>query len=80
MTGEQRLDLDQPGPWIDVGACTGCGLCVRVCPTGALVLDRGRAVVARPEACNYSGYCEQVCPEMAIARPFEIVLVEPAGE
>jgi bidirectional [NiFe] hydrogenase diaphorase subunit len=34
-------DLDRP--WGESQNCTGCGKCVQVCPTGALV-TKGRAV------------------------------------
>jgi bidirectional [NiFe] hydrogenase diaphorase subunit len=30
-------------PWGDAASCTGCGKCVQVCPTGALV-EKGQAV------------------------------------
>jgi len=32
------------------------------------------AIVARPEACDYSGLCEMICPRQAIQRPFEVVV------
>lgn len=64
-------------PIIDPQKCNGCGLCVRVCPTKALDLRYGKAIVANPPVCAYSGLCEAVCPTQAITRPFEIVI---AGE
>jgi NAD-dependent dihydropyrimidine dehydrogenase PreA subunit len=51
-------------------------LCVHACPTKALALREGKAVVANPLACEYSGLCEVVCPTQAITRPFEIVMAE----
>jgi ferredoxin len=65
---------DRPIPQIDPQKCNGCELCVRVCPTKALELRDGKAVVANPLACEYSGLCEAVCPTQAITRPFEIVV------
>lgn len=65
---------DRPIPIIDTGQCDGCGLCVHACPTGALELLDGKAVVADPLACEYLGLCEAVCPVQAISRPFEIVI------
>ena len=63
-----------PLPLIDPALCDGCGLCVRVCPTGALAMNGAVAVVARPEAYDYTGLCEMICPRGAIQRPIEIVV------
>lgn len=60
-------------PLIDANLCTGCGLCVRVCPNSVLTLKDGIAVVINPQACTYVGHCEQICPTQAISRPFQIV-------
>jgi MauM/NapG family ferredoxin protein len=58
--------------------CTGCGLCMRVCPTGCLHPARTEAgleglwtprLVARLGRCDYKcTLCGQVCPTGAIAR------------
>jgi MinD superfamily P-loop ATPase len=53
---------------------------VRACPTTALALQDGRAIVAHPLACEYIGMCEMVCPTRAITRPFEIVFPEAAED
>ncbi len=63
-----------PVPIIDPTACWGCGLCVRTCPTQALALTAGRAIVAVPEACDYAGICERICPAGAVRRPLEIII------
>lgn len=68
-----RFD-DRPIPLIDPQKCDGCGLCVHACPTKALGLQDGKAVVADHLACEYSGLCEAVCPVQAITRPFEVVV------
>lgn len=67
---------NQPIPIIDLQRCNGCGLCVPTCPTKALDLRNGKAVVSNPQACDYRGMCEAVCPAHAISRPFEIVFSE----
>ncbi len=64
---------DHPVPIIDSSRCDGCGRCVRVCPTGALAMSDGKAIVARPAACDYHGLCEMICSTQALQRPFEIV-------
>ena len=60
-------------PQIDKELCTGCGDCIVACPTDALELVNGTAVLANPTACNYSADCEAVCPVDAIALPYQIV-------
>lgn len=65
----------RPVPLIDTRRCTGCGLCVRACPTHAMAMRDGVAVVAAAHACTYVGHCEQICPVEAIRRPFQIVFV-----
>ena len=50
---------------IDRGACIGCGQCVFSCPSGALRLEDGRAVVN--ENCVLCGLCRGNCPVEAIS-------------
>lgn len=59
-------------PRIDRRACTGCGDCIALCPTGALGLVEGKAALIRPDACTYCSACESVCPVCAIELPFLI--------
>ena len=60
-------------PEISAVLCTGCGDCLVVCQPKALALIAGKAVLARPDACEYDGGCEPVCPTHAIALPYAIV-------
>lgn len=62
-----------PLPVINEDRCTGCGICVSLCPTTTLALREQRAILAAPERCTYCSACEDVCPEDAIALPFLIV-------
>ncbi len=47
--------------------CSGCGVCVQVCPFSALSVDQNTARVN--ENCQLCGVCIQACPEQAIALP-----------
>ena len=52
---------------IDREQCTGCGVCVRLCPKRILVLDKeDRCVVTDQQACDRLGGCERACPADAI--------------
>jgi nitroreductase/NAD-dependent dihydropyrimidine dehydrogenase PreA subunit len=50
---------------IDSLLCTGCGLCVQVCPARTLSLQNEKAVVTGDRSLN-CGHCEAVCPTGAI--------------
>jgi len=56
------------GPIIDQGKCTGCGLCLTVCPDQTLSLLSGKAVVSG-DRCLACGHCHAVCPTQAITLP-----------
>ena len=57
--------------------CTGCGLCIQVCPTGGLqpaFLEAGVEGIWSPRLvpqigpCSYNcNLCSQICPTQAIA-------------
>ena len=46
--------------------CIGCGSCVRVCPSGALRIDREGLDLDRA-LCNGCGACAEVCPTHALS-------------
>jgi len=60
-------------PLIDTALCDGCGHCLTHCPTGALGMANGKAILTHPERCDYDAACEDVCPTGAIALPYQIV-------
>lgn len=53
---------------IDTVTCSGCGLCVEVCPYKALCVREGKANYIL-EGCFSCGHCQAVCPEGAIVLP-----------
>ncbi len=46
--------------------CTGCGNCTDVCPTEAIRIEDGKAVITME--CVDCGACPRVCPEGAIRK------------
>jgi NAD-dependent dihydropyrimidine dehydrogenase PreA subunit len=61
---------------IDTQRCSGCGACLKVCPTGALYLVDGEAAVDKA-LCNTCQECLAACPTGAIALAPQ---AEPARE
>lgn len=45
--------------------CVGCGVCEKACPSGAIRVVDGRAVVDRNK-CVLCGYCSPICPQFAL--------------
>ena len=60
-------------PEIDDLACTGCGDCLAACQPHALAIIGAKAILARPDLCEYDGGCEPVCPVGAIQLPYWVV-------
>lgn len=50
---------------IDPKRCTGCGLCIPVCPSRTLDLVDGKAAVTGDESLN-CGHCQAACPAGAV--------------
>lgn len=46
--------------------CTGCGMCLIVCPHAVFTLDRRKAKIIDRDACMECGACSLNCPEKAI--------------
>lgn len=53
---------------IDKGKCTGCGVCVTICPYRAIVLVEDKAAYILEE-CFLCGQCQAVCPVNAVRLP-----------
>ena len=49
----------------DIDACMACGVCVKKCPTNALILEKDEIVVDS-DKCILCGECEKICTVNAI--------------
>jgi ferredoxin len=67
---EMRVNAEQ---------CTGCGVCVEVCPTGAIHLSKSLAVLDQA-VCTQCQACVDVCPAGAITTvELPVVVMEPTA-
>lgn len=62
---------------VDHSACDLCGLCIDICPSSAIELDKGLIVVS-DNLCKRCGICISLCPKNAIrlAKRLEVETVE----
>ena len=51
---------------VDQDKCTGCGVCVDICPVDAITMKDGKAVIDE-DACIDCGVCVSECPVEAIS-------------
>ena len=51
---------------IDEDLCTGCGMCVDICPTDAIELGSEQTAQRNADRCLGCGLCARSCPEEAI--------------
>ncbi len=51
---------------LDVETCTGCGMCIAVCPHAVLVLENAKACMVDGDACMECGACALNCPVDAL--------------
>lgn len=53
--------------FVDKDSCVACGCCVKVCPLGAISVDRGIAAKVDPQRCVGCGKCAKECPASVIS-------------
>jgi NAD-dependent dihydropyrimidine dehydrogenase PreA subunit len=51
---------------LDKEKCTGCGMCLLVCPHAVLGIDNGHAQIENRDACMECGACARNCPTEAV--------------
>jgi nitroreductase/NAD-dependent dihydropyrimidine dehydrogenase PreA subunit len=51
---------------VDLGKCTRCGLCARICPYVVLEMDEEKGPLAKGKFCISCGHCVAVCPTGAM--------------
>ncbi len=51
---------------LDARLCTGCKVCVRICPHGVLALQDNRAALVAEQRCIECGACMLNCAARAI--------------
>lgn len=52
---------------LDQEKCTGCGMCLLVCPRAVLAMSNGTAEIANRDACMECGACARNCPADALS-------------
>ncbi len=65
MSGLRYLD-DVVTLELNIGLCTGCGMCTEVCPHGVFVIEN-KAVITDRDACIECGACVLNCPAGALS-------------
>ena len=52
---------------LDANKCTGCGMCLEVCPHEVFQTNSSRAISINRDACMECGACSRNCPVDAIS-------------
>ena len=60
------LSVEKRAPVVNVARCTGCELCVSLCPQHSLEMVDGKSALVRPGDCRGEGLCADVCNVGAI--------------
>jgi len=64
-------------PEMNAELCTGCGECIRRCPSGAIVSGEGSKLIGiHYDECIFCALCEDVCPTGAVKMTNQFELAE----
>lgn len=77
-TIDERREVGQLVPWVDLDACTACGRCAEVCQFNAIAVV-GKKVLVFPELCHGCGSCTLNCPTEAITEELDVTGVIERG-
>jgi len=75
---EERKEVGQLIPVVDLELCTYCGRCAEVCAFNAIAVV-GKKVLIFPELCHGCGSCTLNCPTGAISEKLDIMGVIERG-
>ncbi len=67
MIGRQVYLKDVVSLRLDSDRCTGCGMCLVVCPHGVMVQYNDQVTVQDRDACMECGACAMNCPVQAVS-------------
>lgn len=77
MNGKVYMTPNPPTPnkgiQFDDSMCSGCNLCVDVCPTDVMMPNPEKhnpPIILYPEECWFCGVCAEECNHGAISMPF----------
>ncbi len=63
LLSKGKIEIESVIAQVNEDLCTGCGLCVDVCPYLALLVDEEKDLaIVREELCTGCGSCSSVCP------------------
>lgn len=52
---------------LDRNKCTGCGMCMEVCPHEVFMIENKKAFISDRNACMECGACATNCPTAAVS-------------
>ncbi len=61
----------------DIESCIGCQLCVKVCPSQALVFKEDNTVRHYVNRCTFCGQCVDICPTDSFEFTDEFLMAGP---
>ncbi|MGI9536443.1 MAG: nitroreductase family protein [Desulfocapsaceae bacterium] len=62
--------MKQNLPIINQEVCTGCGICLSICPDRIIIADSSGKALIKGDSCMQCGHCFAVCPVEAVTVPF----------